>query len=76
MTVSENSSEKVPEFSAISAKTNEPVDLPKDLVWESLQLDEDEAVVYVDEKGEKQIITTQPFDEDKYYRVILFDYST
>lgn len=66
----------MPEFTAISAETNKPVDLPNRLVWDGIQLQEDEAIVYINEEGEKQIITSRPFNEDKAYRVILFDYST
>ena len=75
MTASENSFEGMPEFTAISAETNEPVDLPNKIVWDGIQLQEDEAIVYINEEGEKQIITSRPFNEDKAYRVILFDYS-
>jgi len=45
-------------------------------VWDGIQLQEDEAIVYINEEGEKQIITSRPFNEDKAYRVILFDYSS
>ena len=75
MSNSKNSSEEIPEFSAISTKTNKPVDLPTKIVWDGIQLDSDEMILYIDEKGEQQIITTHPFDDEKYYKVILFDYS-
>lgn len=64
----------IPQFSAISAKTNEPIDLPKSILWKSVLLDDDEAIVYIDEKGEKSIVTSRPFDDEKYYKIIIYDY--
>lgn len=76
MKPSNDSSEATPPFLAISSKTNEPVDIPDNIVWKTIQLDDDEMIIYIDEKGEQSFITTRPFNEEKYYRVILFDYSS
>jgi hypothetical protein len=75
MTALNASSGQTPEFLAVSATTNTPIDLPTNVVWNGVQLGSDELIVYITEKGERQFITTQPFDENKYYKVILFDYS-
>lgn len=71
-----NSYEGTPEFSAISAATKEKIPLPNIITWESLTLAEDEIIVYITETGEVQYVTTRPFDENKQYKIILFDYST
>jgi hypothetical protein len=76
MTVSKSFSGQTPEFLAVSTKTNEPIDLPNTIVWNGIQLGSDELIVHITEKGEQQFITTHPFDENKYYKVILFDYSS
>jgi len=46
------------------------------VVWDGIQLEDDEMILYVTEEGEQQIVTTRPFDDEAYYKVILFDYST
>lgn len=76
MDTSDASSGQTPEFSAISTTTNKPVDLPSKVVWDGIQLEDDEMILYVTEEGEQQIVTTRPFDDEAYYKVILFDYST
>lgn len=76
MTASKSFSGQTPEFLAVSAKTNQPIGLPENVVWNGIQLGSDELIVYITEKGEQQFITTHPFDENKYYKVILFDYSS
>ena len=65
----------MPEFSAISAQTNEKIPLPKDIVWNGIQLKDDELILYITEEGEYQYITNKPFNEDKLYKIIIFDYS-
>lgn len=66
----------IPEFSAISAKTNQEIELPKNVVWSSIRLEDDQLILYISEEGEFQYITKLPFDEEKMYKVILFDYSS
>ncbi len=65
----------MPQFSAISAKTNEEIPLPANVVWNGIRLDEDQCIVYITEDNEFQYITSSPFDENKMYRIIIFDYS-
>ena len=75
MSASGDSSGPIPQFSAVSVQTNEPIDLPYNIVWKGIQLDDDELILYINEEGEQQMITARPFDEEKYYKIILFDYS-
>lgn len=75
MVASGNSSEAMPEFSVLSAP-NSKLDLPNNVVWKGIQLQADEVLLYITEKGEKHIITSHPFDENSYYKIILVDEST
>jgi hypothetical protein len=76
MTASKDSLGPIPQFSAVSAETNAPIPLPRNIVWDGITLDPDELIVYINEKGEYEYITTHPFDENKQYRIIIFDYSS
>jgi hypothetical protein len=76
MTTSNNSLEPIPPFLAISAETNKPLNLPKNIIWDGITLGSDELIVYINEKGEHEYITTLPFDENKLYKIIIFDYSS
>lgn len=73
MTTSEDSLGKIPEFLALSDKGQ--LDLPNQVIWKGIQLDEDELIIYIDEKGEQSMVTQSPFDDEKFYRVTVIDHS-
>jgi hypothetical protein len=75
MAVSGNSLERIPEFSVVSDQ-DKPIKLPNSIIWNGIQLSDDQVIIYINEEGSREYISKLPFDDNKYYReIILFDYS-
>ncbi len=73
MEASGNSSVVIPEFLAISDQNN--FDLPNDVTWKSINLANDELVIYITPNGETRIVTSSPFNDNTYYKITIMDYS-
>lgn len=49
-----------------------PSGLSKELLFKSILLSDKELILYENEKGEIEILTTSPFDESKEYNVYVY----
>lgn len=56
-------------------ETNNSGELPldKSVILQGILLEKNEVLIYTDEKGEKHMITSSPFDPEKEYRVLIYN---